>query len=707
MKRYEKYGEELSALGYDVTPLNGKVPILKGWQKRPEAAKDFAKHGDSNIGILTGGVHNIVAVDIDIKDQDTAVIIRNMAIEQLGFAPERIGNAPKTLLVYKCSEPFYKVKTAVYSINGEDACAVECLAEGQQFVASGKHPGTNKPYSYPDDSLLDIPPLALTEITPDEISNFIAMCNNALSGLGEIKAKSLSNGSKPPKSVNYEFAEGSKMADLAKIDAAICYVPNDDLHYDDWVYCAHGIKGSCGEEGLELFHRWSKRSSKYDATETDRLWNSIGEVKTIGAGTVFHMAQQHGYQMDVQDTAVVQEAAVAKVEKEYQELDQDELKATPFGDISAEKIPRRSFLYGTHLIEKYVSATIAQGGGSKTTVLLTDAVALVTNRKLIGNAPKYQCNAWHYNLEDPIDELQRRVIAICKKYSIPLSEIKDKLFLDSARTRKLIIAEKVGNVIVATPDVDAVIKEIIKHDIKSFSVDPFVKAHHADENDNKQIDAVLDQFARISNETGCAIDLAHHVRKPAVGQNTAHGDINQARGASAISGAVRAARTISIMTDKEAESVGVPIDMKNWYIRIDDAKGNMSPPASKASWLQRESIMLDNGDAFEPGDNVGVVANWTPPDAFDGISPERARELLTIIEKGLKDGVRYSKNKGKRWAGKVLVDEVMDMDETKAKIIIKTWLKSEVLLESEYVNADSRHNEKGLHVDYEKMPRSD
>ena len=63
--RYEKYGEELSALGYDVTPLNGKVPILKGWQKRPETAKDFAKHGDSNIGILAGGIHNIVAVDVN------------------------------------------------------------------------------------------------------------------------------------------------------------------------------------------------------------------------------------------------------------------------------------------------------------------------------------------------------------------------------------------------------------------------------------------------------------------------------------------------------------------------------------------------------------------------------------------------------------------------------------------------------------------
>tara|TARA_R110001583_G_scaffold130019_1_gene281810 strand:- start:142 stop:627 length:486 start_codon:yes stop_codon:yes gene_type:complete len=161
------------------------------------------------------------------------------------------------------------------------------------------------------------------------------------------------------------------------------------------------------------------------------------------------------------------------------------------------------------------------------------------------------------------------------------------------------------------------------------------------------------------------------------------------------------------MTEKEAEAVGIPIEMKNWYIRIDDAKGNMSPPASDAVWLQRESIMLDNGDEFDLGDNVGVVANWTPPDAFDGISPERARELLNTIEKGLKDEVRYSKNKGKRWAGEMLIDEVLDMDESKAKIIIKTWMKSGVLFEDEYRNGETRHDEKGLYVDYEKLPKND
>ena len=703
MARYAKYAEELSTLGYDVTPLNGKVPKLKAWQTRPDAATDFKKHGDSNIGILCGGSNNIVAVDIDVKDITTSETLRNMAIEQLGFAPERIGNAPKTLFVFRCSEPFYKVKTGVYSIDGQDAC-VEVLAEGQQFVASGRHPDTKKNYSWPDDSLLDIPPLALTTIKPSDITAFIATCNNVLAEKGEIKAKSFTNGSKPPENHNFDFAEDSKMADLDKIDAAVMHIPNSDCHYDDYCYFAHALKGAVGDEGLELFHKWSKRSSKYDPTECDRMWHSIGVVATIGAGTIFHMAQQHGYTMDAEDAETVKEEAEEKVEKEHERQNLGELQATPFGTVTAAKLPRREFLYGTHLIAKYVAATIAPGGGSKTTILLTDSIALATNRTLIGNQPKQQCNSWHYNLEDPLDELQRRVIAICKRYDIDLQEIKDTLFIDSGRTRKLIIAEKVGNIVVATPDVEAVIKEIKKHNIKYLSIDPFVKSHHVDENANKEIDAVLDQYAYIANETGCAIELAHHVRKPATGATSAAGDINQARGASAISGAVRSARTISIMTDKEADACGVPQSKKNWYIRIDDAKGNMSAPAEKAMWLERESVTIDNGDEFEPGDSVGVVSPWTPPDAFDDIGPDKARSLLNTIDKGYTADVRYSKNKGKRWAGQVIVDGVLEVDEGRAKLIIKTWVALGVLFEDEYRNGDTRKDEKGLFVDLGKLP---
>ena len=58
--------------------------------------------------------------------------------------------APKTLFVFRCTEAIPKMRTAIFNIKGKD-CAVEILAEGQQFVASGIHPDTNKKYKWVDD----------------------------------------------------------------------------------------------------------------------------------------------------------------------------------------------------------------------------------------------------------------------------------------------------------------------------------------------------------------------------------------------------------------------------------------------------------------------------------------------------------------------------------------------------------------------------
>jgi hypothetical protein len=297
MNRYETFGKQLSDLGYDVTPLNGKIPILKGWQQRPDTAKDFTKNKAASVGVVCGGKHNIVAVDIDVKHEGIVPILRTLTDSELGSAPERIGDAPKTLFVFRCSEPFKKVKTAVYDIDGKNAC-VEVLADGQQFVASGIHPGTKKKYKWPDDNILEIEPTSLTEITPDDINQFIITCNTALAGYGKVKSHSLTS-NKPSDNSQYQFAENEQTTTPEKLLAAMAHVPNDDMHYDDWTYIAHAIKGAIGAEGSDLFHRWSKRSSKYDPQETDRLWNSIGEVKTIGAGTLYHMASQHGF--DVAD----------------------------------------------------------------------------------------------------------------------------------------------------------------------------------------------------------------------------------------------------------------------------------------------------------------------------------------------------------------------------------------------------------------------
>ena len=46
MNVYERFAPVLNDLGYDVTPVVGKKPVLPGWQQRPNTALNFADHSD-------------------------------------------------------------------------------------------------------------------------------------------------------------------------------------------------------------------------------------------------------------------------------------------------------------------------------------------------------------------------------------------------------------------------------------------------------------------------------------------------------------------------------------------------------------------------------------------------------------------------------------------------------------------------------------
>lgn len=386
------------------------------------------------------------------------------------------------------------------------------------------------------------------------------------------------------------------------------------------------------------------------------------------------------------------------------------------GDISAfsvdaaalnpKNLPTRQFIYGRHLIENYVATTISPGGVGKTTIALTDAIAIATGRQLTHDDVHKKCKVWHYNLEDPKDELLRRVIAIQKHFNIKKEDLIGQLFINSGRDQRLIVADKTQHGIIATPHAEQLTEAILKNDIKVLSIDPFVKSHYADENDNKQIDEVLSTYGQIAHDTNCAIDLVHHVRKPPQANNTAAGDINQARGASALSGAVRSARTVTVMTEKEADLFGIRLERRHWFIRLDDAKANMSPPSAGAYWLERHSIHINNA-AMGDGDSVGVVSPWEPPDAFDGITVEKAREILLAINQNLCESGPWSsyKRSGDRWVGNLIKDMATDKSEGDAKQIIKTWMESGVLVESDFFEGKQRKPRKCVKVNLKLLPK--
>ena len=407
--RYEKFAKELSALGYDVTPLAGKRPILKAWQQRPAEALDFKAHGDANIGVLTGGDHSIIAIDIDVKDAPASQAIIELVTDRLGFAPQRIGAAPKTLFVFRCTESFRKTKTAIYEIAGQDAC-VEVLAEGQQFVASGKHPDTGTNYSWPDDSLIDVPPTKLTAITPNEIAGFIAAANNTLAGFGAIKSRSMSEGGGV--TGKFDFAESPQKASLEKIEHAVMFIPNNDVHYDDWVYTAHAIKGAVGEDGFDLFDRWSKRSAKYDTNETTRLWKSIGDVKTIGAGTLIHTAKQYGY------TAPDENFGPSSLKDDEPVEDDEWTTDTPDADDGSftaasvvGPVPEREWALDQWFPYKTVGMLFGAGGIGKTLIAHQLANCVATGRDFFGIAVK-QMPVLCILCEDDSLEIKRRQLDI-------------------------------------------------------------------------------------------------------------------------------------------------------------------------------------------------------------------------------------------------------------------------------------------------------
>ena len=144
-------------------------------------------------------------------------------------------------------------------------------------------------------------------------------------------------------------------------------------------------------------------------------------------------------------------------------------------------VESRRWLYGKHLIRGYVSATVSPGGVGKTTLELTEAIALATGRDLLGVPVRERVRVWHYNLVDPRDELLWRVWAICEQFSIDPCELEGWLFLDSGSDCKMIVAEPADGMVVPTVAAEQVIDQMERLDIGLLQVDPLVKSHYAEE----------------------------------------------------------------------------------------------------------------------------------------------------------------------------------------------------------------------------------
>lgn len=376
------------------------------------------------------------------------------------------------------------------------------------------------------------------------------------------------------------------------------------------------------------------------------------------------------------------------------------IAATPFVWRDPALIPRREWLYGNHYIRRFPTGTVAPGGVGKTALIITEGIAMASGRNLLGVEPEGgPLTVWFYNLEDPREEIERRIAAAMQHHDVKPEEIAGRIYLDSGRDHPLTIArmERDG-LLICEPIIDAMTAELRARSIDSLIVDPFVSCHQLPENNNEGMDAVVKSWGRVANKANCAIELVHHTRKLNGTEITAE----SARGGQAYHDGLRSLRIIARMTQDEAEQWG--LDNPGFYFWMTKGKTNMAPPPKeRRDWYRLASVPLANGD------DVQAVTPWTPPNPFEGVTRDHLEQAQAAIAAGPNN---RADAQAEHWAGYAVADvlgidiggrrkkersRTQNANRSKVSGMLATWVRNGALKRGTE-HDDKQRKEKPIYV---------
>jgi hypothetical protein len=354
--------------------------------------------------------------------------------------------------------------------------------------------------------------------------------------------------------------------------------------------------------------------------------------------------------------------------------------ARPFVWRDPKTIRVRQWLYGQHLIREFGSADIAPPGVGKSTMQVAMALAIATGRDLLGEEVHESVPVWLLNLEDPLEETERRVTAAMLAFNVRPEDVEGRLFVGGRETKIVTAIQTKEGTKIQRPVVEAIEAQIRARGIGVVIVDPFVSSHRVAENDNSAIDDVAKEWAAIAGRCNCAINLVHHTRKRQIGQSDL--TVDDARGGSALIGAVRAARVLNRMSEEEAARYGV--ETRKQYFRADDGKANLAPESDKARWFQIVGQCLDNHPT-KP-DWVGVVRSWEPPNLTQGVTLEDLAKVRAIVGDGTAKAWRESQQ-SPDWVGHAIGEALgwsasKPSESARIKASLRMWLLSGALVKS-------------------------
>jgi len=284
---FQLHGRALLGCGYLIVPIKPghKRPALENWQTARLGVADLARYPGHGAGVLCGqGAQPLAAIDVDTTDAHLAARFVAWCQDRLGVACERVGNAPKILLVYRAAcEGWGKATGAWFEDLAGERHRLEVLGKGQQFVAYHIHPDTGQAYEWVDifgglDVMraCDLP--IVTEAQVEEalrVFEQMAVEAGFTRVAGSMSRTGLSSAPKDDPLMSYGPPVG---IDLGEARRLLAFVDNED--YDTWLKVGMSLHHEFDGSGaaLALWDAWSSTASNYASCEDlARRWESFGK----------------------------------------------------------------------------------------------------------------------------------------------------------------------------------------------------------------------------------------------------------------------------------------------------------------------------------------------------------------------------------------------------------------------------------------------
>lgn len=258
---------------------------------------------------------------------------------------------------------------------------------------------------------------------------------------------------------------------------------------------------------------------------------------------------------------------------------------TPLDDI-----PAREWVMHRLLLRNEAAVLAGPGGVGKSGFSLALAAHGAAGRSFAGFTVTRPFKTIVYNLEDSRHEMEARLYAACAVYDLDPREIEKHVLLWPGRELRFRLMNRDHTFAMA--DIQELARLTKREGFDAMVLDPLVSLHHEEENDNTAMGEVMDALNGLARLANIAVLALHHTPK-SVRQA---GSSDAIRGAGNIVNAVRIASTIYAADEADAALYGFGEGYKARYVRIDDAKQNLSAMETKPLWLEKQSFPLPCGD---------------------------------------------------------------------------------------------------------------